>query len=68
MPLDVMLRDPGLDQLLANEQADPARVQASLGEVLIMKEVWEVAWGNHLAAARDNKAYYDQKAKAVDYP
>ena len=66
LPLDVMLRDPGLDQLLANEQADPARVQASLGEVL--KEVWEVAWGNHLAAARDNKAYYDQKAKAVDYP
>jgi hypothetical protein len=65
LPLDVMLRDPGLDQLLANEQADPARVQASLGEVLIMKEVWEVAWGNHMAAARDNKAYYDQKATAV---
>jgi hypothetical protein len=66
MPLDVMMQDPGLEALLANEQADPARVQASLGEVL--KEVWEVAWGNHLAAARDNKAYYDQKAKAVDYP
>ena len=64
-PIDVLNRDPALEQELTNPLADPAGVQKHLAKVL--SEAWELAWRTNVAAARDNKAYFDQRAACAEY-